>query len=59
VDVIHFKGTDKILRMLSHYTWRENMFEAYHNLSMSQIDIFKEFYEMMLKYRHGTANSWE
>jgi len=59
VDVIHFKGSDKLQRMLAHYDWRENMYEAYHSLNMSQIEIFKEFYEVMLAHWHGTANSWE
>jgi len=59
VDVVHFKGSDKLKRMLAHYDWRENMYEAYHSLNMSQIEIFKEFYEVMLAHWHGTANSWE
>jgi len=59
VDTIHYKGQNKLRKMFYDYAWRENMFEAYHRLNMSQIGIFREVYEEMLTHEHGTANSWE
>jgi len=59
VEMMHFKGTNKLRHMYSSYIWRENMFEAYHNLDMSQIKIFEEVYETMLNYEHEKPNTWE
>jgi len=59
VETMHYKGSHKLRHMYSSYMWRESMFEAYHNLDMSQIKIFEEVYETMLNYEHGIPNTWE
>jgi len=59
-EAVRYKGSSKIQQLIySSYAWRESLYEAYHKLNMSQIEIFKVVYEKMLAYEHKTQNTWE